>query len=750
MKVKLVAEKIVAFRWISIVFVLVATLFLGNQLRYLKMDADVLKSLPDNDIHARLLKRIAENFGGNNIGVVILETDNVYQTKILEQVRAITDSLKEIKGIISVSSLTNIIQIKRSEEGIEVGTLVDEYDLPQDPESLEALRKAVLSNEMYKGSIVSEDGTATLVLFTLDGTEAVNAVASNIISVISKLGIKEKIYYSGSPMLVSAISNLMRKDLTTLLPIAFLLIAGVLFISFRSVAGVVLPLLTATIAIIWTLGTMSLLGYKMSMISNNIPIILLAIGSSYAIHVINSINQQKLNGTSNSVSISLSHILIPVFLASVTTAIGFVSFIFGSYLEMIVEFGIFTTLGTLLSFFLSIFFVPALIEVFSGKRKVSEPKKVKPSVFLDNQLLKLNTFIFRHPKRIVLTWLGLFMISMVGIFSIERKVDIQEYFKKDNPTRIGENIQVQKFGGTKPVFVLFTGNVKSPEVLNKMLETAKYMEKSPDIYTTLSVANLISELNLAITGRKEIPKTIEEIEQLWFLIDGNETLGRLVSENLNEGIIISKFKSPDNEAKKNFSSYMETFIKANSTPDCKIEITGMPFVDVTMDQSLIRSQVGSILIALIFVMLIVGFILRSWLSGLLVSLPIIAAISILFGFMGLTGISLNIATVLVASVALGIGIDYSIHFISHFNDSMKSTGILKTAIENTLTNSGKAIIINVFSVAIGFLVLILSEMVPLQYFGLLIALCMISSGLGALTLLPAVLIMLHKKDITKQ
>jgi predicted RND superfamily exporter protein len=118
--------------------------------------------------------------------------------------------------------------------------------------------------------------------------------------------------------------------------------------------------------------------------------------------------------------------------------------------------------------------------------------------------------------------------------------------------------------------------------------------------------------------------------------------------------------------------------------------------------------------------------------------------------MGLTGISLNIATVLVASVALGIGIDYSIHFISHFNDSLKSNGMLRNAVEHTLTNSGKAIIINVFSVAIGFLVLIFSEMVPLQYFGILIALCMVSSGLGALTLLPAVLIMLHKKDITKQ
>lgn len=750
MKVNIIAEKIVAFRWISIVFVLVATLFLGNQLRYLKMDADVLESLPDNDMHARLLKRIAKSFGGNNIGVVILETDNVYQTKVLEQVRAITDSLIEIKGISSVSSLTNIIQIKGGDDGIEVGTLVDEYDLPQDPESLGALRKAVLANEMYKGSIVSEDGTATLVLFTLDGTKAVDSVATNVISTIDKLQIKEKLYYSGSPMLVSAISNLMRKDLTTLLPIAFLLIAVVLFISFRSVKGVFLPLLTASIAIIWTLGTMSLLGYKMSMISNNIPIILLAIGSSYAIHVINSINQQKLTGTANTVSISLSQILIPVFLAAITTAIGFVSFIFGSYLEMIVEFGIFTTVGTMLSFFLSVFFVPALIEVIPGKRKDFDSGKNKPSGFLDHLLVNLNTLLFRHPKSIVLTWVALFMISIAGIFSIERKVDIQEYFKKDNPTRIGENIQVQKFGGTKPVFVVFTGNIKSPEVLNKMIETAVYMEKSPDIYTTLSVANLISELNLAISGRKEIPKSIEEIEQLWFLIDGNETLGRLVSEDVSEGIIISKFKSPDNEAKKKFSNYMDTFIKANSTKDCKIEITGMPFVDVTMDQSLIRSQIGSILIALVFVMLIVGSILRSWLSGLLVSLPIIAAISILFGFMGLTGISLNIATVLVASVALGIGIDYSIHFISHYNDSMKSTGMLKTAVENTLKNSGKAIIINVVSVATGFLVLVFSEMVPLQYFGLLIALCMISSGLGALTLLPAVLIMLHKKDITKQ
>jgi predicted RND superfamily exporter protein len=287
--------------------------------------------------------------------------------------------------------------------------------------------------------------------------------------------------------------------------------------------------------------------------------------------------------------------------------------------------------------------------------------------------------------------------------------------------------------------------MQDPEVLNTMMKTSAYMEQSEDIYTSMSVAKLISELNLAITGNREVPEDMAMVEQLWFLLDGNEVMQRFVSEDLTEGIIISKFKSPDNKAKIIFSKYMDNFIKENSREDCQIQITGMPFVDITMDRSLINSQLGSISIAIIFVIIIVGLILRSLINGLYASIPIIAAIIILFGVMGLTGISLNIATVLVASVALGIGIDYSIHIISHFNEIYKKTGQLEKSIKDTLLISGNAIIINVVSVSAGFLVLVFSEMVPLQYFGILIAISMVSSSLGAMTLLPAILIMIHKK-----
>ena len=737
------SKGILAKKWLIISLVLMGTLFFGNEIRSLKIDADILRSLPDEDPDARLLKKIGENFGGNNMGVIILETDNIYQTSVLEHIQLLTDTLANIDGITTVSSLTNIINIKGGDYGIEIGKLVDEYEMPESPKDFQILRNNILNNEMYKGSIVSEDETSTLIIFNLDNNSDVNAIAKNVIRKTKELNLPEKLYYIGSPMLLTYISDLMRDDLTNLLPLAFLVIAFILFLSFRSISGVLLPLLIAIIAIVWSLGSMAFLDIKMSMISNNIPIILLAIGSAYTIHVINRINKVSQSKETDVIARALAFVLIPLILAALTTIIGFVSFIFGAYLNMIVDFGIFTALGTLFASLLSIFFVPAILEVVNYKRKKNI--KQKEHSFLTNYFLKpINALLIKRPKTILIFWMVLIAISIVGMSSIKRSVDIQEYFKKNNPTRLAENIMIEKFGGTKPIFVHFKGNMQSPKVLKTMIQTSEYMEKSPDVYTSMSIAKLIAEINLNITNTRGIPNKSEQIEQLWFLLEGNEVLNRFVNEDLTEGIIISKFKSPDNESKKEFAKYMRAFIATNSSEDCEIEITGMPFVDITMDQSLINSQIGSILIAILFVIILVGIILRSWISGLYASIPIIATIMLLFGFMGLTGISLNIATVLVASVALGIGIDYSIHIISHFNESYKKSQDLYASIQESILISGNAIIINVISVSAGFLILVFSEMVPLQYFGLLIALSMVSSCLGALTLLPSILILMNR------
>ncbi len=151
----------------------------------------------------------------------------------------------------------------------------------------------------------------------------------------------------------------------------------------------------------------------------------------------------------------------------------------------------------------------------------------------------------------------------------------------------------------------------------------------------------------------------------------------------------------------------------------------------------------------ILVIVIVSLVLRSFISGLFAAIPVISTIIILFGIMGYAAIPLNIATVLVASIAMGIGIDYSIHVITHFNSSLKGGAPVNRALEETLGISGKAIVINVISVSAGFLVLLFSEMVPLEHFGLLISLSMFGSGLSAMTLLPVILILAHRNEKIK-
>lgn len=741
------ARVIIRYRWIVILLVLFITIFLGLQIRHLRINSDVISSLPDTDPHATLLKEIGERFGGNKIGMVILQTEDVFRPEIIGHIRQVTDSLGVMDGISSVTSLTNIISITGGEDGLEVGKLIDEYDLPETQEEMAILKARVLDDEMYRGVIVSADGTASIIMFTLLEGADVEGVADEVKRMIQSLDLPEKIYYAGSPMLVSAISDLIATDLIKLIPISFVVIALVLFFGFRSKRGVILPMMTSAIAIIWTMGVMGLSGVQMTMISNNIPILLLAIGSAYAIHVLNRLAQVREENQERAFTLALSYIFIPVVLAAVTTMVGFISFIFGAYLTMIRDFGLFTALGTLFSAFLSLIFIPAVIATFRPvkPKEADSPARPDHSKLTRYFLEPLRSLLFRHPKYLLLIWGGLILVSIGGIFFIERNVNIKDYFKPGTPARVAEQIMEDDFGGTKPVFVLFKGDMQSPEVLKTMLACEDYMKQSPDILSTQSIAGLIAQLYEGLGEGQGIPDEQEMIEQLWFLIDGNEMLERLVNDDLDQGIIISKFISSDDRSKKAFGEYMDRFIRENAGEDCQIEVTGMPFIDVTMSTSLLRSQVGSLSIAIIFVIIVVGLILRSLFKGLLATIPMIAALIILFGVMGLASIPLNIATVLVASVVLGIGIDYSIHVISNFNFWIKFGAGIDKAIEDTILVSGRAITINVVSVTAGFLVLVFSEMVPLQYFGLLIGLSMIGSSLGALTLLPVILILINRK-----
>jgi len=739
------AESIVKQRWLIISAVLLLTIFFGVQIRNLHINADIISSLPDDDPVAKLYKDVGTEFGGNDMGMIVLETTNIFDKSVIEHVKQITDSIRYTNGVSSVTSLTNILDIKSSEFGIEISKLVDEYDLPKTQTELDSLKTYIFSKEMYRGAIVSEDGTATAIMFTLLPDADNQAIAKEIKSKIENLNLPEKLYFGGLPMMMNDINDLIVSDIVWLVPIIFIVLSVILLLSFKAFRGVLLPLLTAGLSVIWTLGIMSLLGYELTIISNIIPVVLLAVGSAYTIHVLNSINHVFDIDKKQAVIKAMLYITIPVILAAVTTAIGFISFVFGAYLIMIKDFGIFTAVGTLIALVLSLIFVPALEIIFSNSKKHQAVNEEKKTILADKILFPLSQFLFKHPKYTFSGWVMLLLIFLVGISQIKTSVNMADYFKKDNPTRIAEDIMQKKFGGSLPIFIVFRGDIQSPEVLQMMIKTEHFMKDDPNVSVAQSVADLIEQMNDAMGEGKRIPDDKAKIEQLWFLLDGQEVMPQLVNNDLTKGIIQSKFASVDSKAIEAFTKKMNRFVEDNKNESCQIELTGMPSVYVKLNNSLINSQFNSLLIAIVMVILIVGAILKSGSKGVFAAIPVIATIVVLFGFMGFTGIPLDIATVLVASIALGIGIDYSIHVITGFNHHLKECGDAEKSIKEVIHSSGKAIIINVLSVSAGFMVLLFSQIVPLQNFGLLVAISMFGSGFGALTLLPVILILVNRK-----
>jgi hydrophobe/amphiphile efflux-3 (HAE3) family protein len=741
-----IARGIIKLKWVIITSVLGLTLFFGYQIRYLTINSDILSTLPDDETTAHLYKSIGKQFGGNDIGMIVLETDDVFKTEVLQHIKQVTDSLKITVGVSTVTSLTNILDIKSSEWGIEIGKLVDEYDLPDEQSELDSLKNYTFSKDMYRGVIVSKDGSATVILFTLLPDADMQTTANKIKNKVEALNLPEEIYFGGLPFMLNDITDLILSDMSWLIPIVFLIIAFILLFSFRSIHGMLLPLLTAGITVIWTLGIMAISGYEITIISNIMPVVLLATGSAYTIHVLNSINLNKQKDRRKALVKAMAYTMIPVILASVTTAIGFVSFVFGAYLTMIKDFGICTAIGILIALLLSIFFVPALISVLSLSRKKVESKRTnKNNIFPRITLRPVTNLLFKHPKSILTIWGFFLLLSICGIFLIKTSVNITEYFRKDNPTRISENVMQKKFGGSLPVYVEFEGDIRDPEVLKMMIRTEDFMKEDPNISSAQSVADLVEQMNDAMGEGKNIPDERAKIEQLWFLLDGQDIMPQLVTDELDKGIIQSKFASIETEEIEAFTNKMNEFIEENANERCKIKFTGIPPLYVKLNDSLVKSQYSSLVIATVMVLLIVGIIMRSFSKGAYATIPIIATIIVLLGFMGFTGIPLDIATVLVGSIALGIGIDYSIHVISGFNTHLKENGDAEKAIQETIMKKGKAVIINVVSVAAGFLVLLFAQTLPIQNFGLLIAISMFGSGLGALTLLPVILILANRK-----
>ncbi len=718
--------------WIIIAIIIITVFFALSALK-LNIDSDVLNTLPKDDINVQTFNYIGDTFNGNHIAIIVIE-GNIISNSILKNIHMLTDSLN-IMDFGSIISLTSITDIRNNKGILEIGPLIDRDELPLNSDELDSLTTYIKNNDDYKGTIISSDMQSSLLLIKLSPLVDKTIAAEQIESITNHF-FPENTRFGGHPFLIKDINIAIVKDLKLLIPILCFLIIAVLGISFRSFRGIALPLLSVAISIIWTIGLMALLNKPFTLISNIIPVVLLAVGSAYSIHLLSRYNEDSNCGKARieHTEYSFSHVVLPIILAGLTTFIGFISFIFGSFLLMIRDFGIFASIGVLFALLISITLTPAILSFLPNKKKQGE--------IVFTPINHLNRFIVRHPVYVLMAGMIIAMIMFSGLFFIERKVDIADYFDKDTYTSQSAMLIREKFGGSDYIQILVQGNLRDSTNLAKMDVLVNRLKKEKDIHNVSAISEIIKKMNSIVEGKKIIPSN-RKIGNLIFLLEGDNIIANLINTQFNEGLVQASFENGMQIKRVNiFMKEYNPLLDSLSNENIKFIMSGMPLLNIDIDRSIIRSQINSLLIASLLIFIILCILLKNVIAGLIGIIPISFTLIVIFGIMGLFKIPLDIATALVGSITIGIGIDYTIHFLERLKKEKHEN--MKGRMLATLNSSGRAIFINMLTVASGFLVLTFAELVPLRRFGLLTAITMLSSAFAATTILPSIILLFPK------
>ncbi len=741
------AKTVVSLRIPIIIVTAVLTGVFGYFSKDIQINPDIIGYLPKDDPITQLNSYISETYGGSQLAVVALESEEVFSTGTLETVHQLTEQFQLIEGVRYVTSLTNIIDIKKVDDWLEVGKLINPALFPLQEHELESLKGYTLGKDMYRGRLVSADGRATVIVSKLQEDADGPYVAAEIRRIVSEIRPDEKVYYAGVPFQLSEISSLVVSDLVRLVPLAALLIVGSLYIGLRSLRGVLLPLLSALISSFWVVGIMSLCGISFSVISNIIPVVLIAVGSAYSIHVVSSFAEIPRTGLERREQSqqALSRVALPVVLAAVTTIAGFTAFVFGSYLGMIKEFGIFSALGILFSLILSLTFVPSVLSFMPPRSRWSQPlrglKADRDEPEDRGVFFRVGEWLLRRHRAVFAATAMLVAVSIIGIPLIHREVDILSYFKKNTQIRFSEQMMQRRFGGSTTIQILIRGNIQNPEVLRRMKEMENLLRSRPELHNVYSVVELIEEMNYAMVDERAIPDSEAQVANLWFLLEGEESLYQLVSEAKDEAVIQATLESMNSRIMSDLIRVIRSRIEGLEDQDVSFKLGGSLLIYNALDEALRKSQIQSLLVAVVLIFLCNLILLRSVAGSLAGLIPVVFTLFILFGTMGLSGIPLDVVTVLAGSISLGVGIDYSIHFLSRLRDEYRRSGERERSLVMTLGTAGKAIAVNMITVSLGFVSLVFGTFLPLGRFALLIVVTMLGSGVGALLLLPSIMMM---------
>ncbi|MBN2536491.1 MAG: MMPL family transporter [Spirochaetales bacterium] len=567
---------------ITIILAVGSIVFMFN----LKFENDFTFWIDKNSTIGKLPHYINEKFGSNSPFLIAIECDDVFTFENLDRLNNLSTALEELPEVEYLMSLATVDDVTSTGDGIRIEKLIS-YPLPDNRQYLDELKKTVLAKTNYTGKLVSKDGTVALVIiksiFKAEASHVANIVKETALTVFDK---NAKLYFSGSPFLLNSMAEIVIKDFVFLIPLVSLLIIGILFLSFRTIRGVLLPLLTVLFSTALTMGIMSAIQVPLNVLSSAVPVLLIAVGSAYGIHILNNYYEYSklIKNKAEIVSRTIKDVGLPVLMAGLTTTIGFASNAI-SDVSIIKTFGIFTALGVTLAMIIAILFIPSILINIKIKEKpqihipVNKKKNIGIGAFGD-----FCSRIFVKHKYIVIT---IFCVIAAGAllfsFGMTSKVDVLGYFDKDSEPRVASDFINRHFGGFNPLNVYARGDILEPDLLKLLFMLNERIRSFKGNLNPSGITDIITELNDAMTGFPVIPETKAEVENLMFFVQGQKTIEGMLTKENNEALISVMVPSLENIYLDSLFIHINSFIDSYNNEFSIIENkAGNPALDELM------------------------------------------------------------------------------------------------------------------------------------------------------------------------
>jgi len=750
---KSLADKIVQYRWLIIIGFMAVTLIFGFQIPKSEIDPDMKSLLPEDMISRINTEKIDELFGGTDMLMVLLKTDDVLTEETLIRIRKISKEMNRIKGVDKVLSLFDLKNIKGEFGTMTVNPAVQQ--VPKNDIERESLRDELKGNDMVYGSVVSKDFTIAAIIGLLKNDISETVILPEFTKLLENNPGKEETALGGLPYVRANVSRYIQVDFRRLMPIGILIMLIFLFMCFKQLRGVLLPFLVVIMSTLVSMGLIPLIGWKLQIITIILPVLLIAVANDYGIHMIAKYQEDNIPGNSLSnkefakrMFTSLSK---PIFLTGLTTMAGMLCLL-GHVLVPARRLGILAAVGILFALVTSLFFIPAVISLLPTSKPVlpgsHSNRKRKP--ILERLLWFFGNFVSAYPKKVIIAAILFSAISSIGIFSVVVDTDPKGYFSKNDPVVIATDMVDQNLGGSQNISIVYQGDIKEPRLMEKIDAMERTLELRPEVGMTTSVARVVRQMSRALNdpdepGYDALPDTRNGVAQyfeLYAMSGEAEDFEKLVDFPYEHALITARMTTTSTAKLSQFIKNITQLVKSDSDI---LLVGGFGVVLADIARLMVNGQILSLAIATIVVALLLMLLFRSVTAGLISAIPLGLSMTILFGLMGLFRIELNVATAMLSSIMIGVGIDYTIHFLWRYREERRNGLSPEDGVKKTLTTTGRGIIFNAFSVIIGFMALMFSSFLPVKFFGFLVVVSIFACLIGALVLIPSLCLVLRPK-----